>query len=78
MVMIKVLVFTGLCNAGLGRIRLQDVDLGQCQIRVVPGKGGRDRTMVFPTVEAVLTAGREWSVGSYVSGSLRICAIHCA
>ena len=49
MVMIKVLIFTGLRNAELARIRLQDVDLDECHIRVGQGKGGRDRTVLFPT-----------------------------
>jgi integrase/recombinase XerD len=49
MIMIKVLIFTGLRNAELARIRLQDVDLDQCHIHVVQGKGGRDRTVLFPT-----------------------------
>jgi integrase/recombinase XerD len=49
MVMIKILIFTGLRNAELARVRLQDVDLDQCHIRVVQGKGGRDRTVLFPT-----------------------------
>ena len=30
-------------------MRLQDVDLDQCQIRVVQGKGGKDRSVLFPT-----------------------------
>ena len=47
--MIKMLIFTGLRNIELARVRLQDVDLDQCHIRVVQGKGGRDRTVLFPT-----------------------------
>jgi integrase/recombinase XerD len=31
MVMIKMLIYTGLPNAELARVRLQDVDLDQCQ-----------------------------------------------
>jgi hypothetical protein len=30
-------------------LQVQDVDLDQCHIRVVHGKGGRDRTVLFPT-----------------------------
>jgi integrase len=41
MIMIKLLIFTGLRNAELARLRLQDVDLDQCQLRVVQGKGGK-------------------------------------
>ena len=49
MVMIKVLIFTGLRNSELARIWLQDVDLDHCHLRVVQGKGSRDRTVLFPT-----------------------------
>jgi integrase/recombinase XerD len=49
MVMIKMLIFTGLRNAKLAHIRLHDVDLDQCHIRMVQGKEGRDRTVCFPT-----------------------------
>jgi integrase/recombinase XerD len=49
MVMIKMLIFTELRNSELARVRLQDVDLDQCHIRVVQGKGSRDRTVLFPT-----------------------------
>jgi len=48
MVMIKLLVFTGLRNAELARIRLQDVDLDHCQIFIRQGKGGKDRSVLFP------------------------------
>ena len=41
--------FHGLRNTDLARVRLQDVDLDQCHIRVVQGKGGRGRTLLFPT-----------------------------
>jgi integrase/recombinase XerD len=49
MVMIKVLIFTGLRNTELARVRLQDVDLDHCQIRVAQGKGDKDRSVLFPT-----------------------------
>jgi integrase/recombinase XerD len=48
MVMIKLLLFTGLRNAELAHVRLQDVDLDYCQIRVVQGKGRKDRHVLFP------------------------------
>jgi integrase/recombinase XerD len=48
MIMIKLLLFTGLRNAELAHVRLQDVDLDHCQIRVVQGKGGKDRHVLFP------------------------------
>lgn len=49
MVLIKLLIFTGLRNAELTNIRLQDVDLDQCEIEVVRGKGNKDRCILFPT-----------------------------
>lgn len=49
MVLIKVLIFTGLRNSELARVKLQDVDLDHCQIRVEQGKGGKDRSVLFPT-----------------------------
>jgi integrase/recombinase XerD len=30
------------------RIRLADVDLGTCRIRITQGKGGKDRVVPFP------------------------------
>ena len=48
MIMIKLLIFTGLRNAELARVRLQDVDLERCQISVVQGKGAKDRSVLFP------------------------------
>jgi integrase/recombinase XerD len=49
MVLIKLLIFTGLRNAELANIRLQDVDLDQCEIQVVHGNGSKDRRILFPT-----------------------------
>jgi integrase/recombinase XerD len=48
MVLIKLLLFTGLRNVELAHVRRQDVDLDHCQIRVVRGKGGKDRSVLFP------------------------------
>lgn len=48
MVLIKLLLFTGLRNVELAHVRLQDVDLDHCQIRVAQGKGGKDRNVLFP------------------------------
>ena len=42
-------VFGGLRNSELARVRLQDVDLDQCKIHVVQGKGDKDRSVLFPT-----------------------------
>jgi integrase/recombinase XerD len=48
MVMIKLLVFTGVRNAELAGIRMKDVDLSNCQIRIEQGKGKKDRYVLFP------------------------------
>lgn len=49
MVMLKLLIFTGLRNAELSRLRLSDVDLDHCQLRVRQGKGGADRSVLLPS-----------------------------
>ena len=48
-VLIKTLLYTGVRVAELVAIRLDDVDLDACRIRVTQGKGGKDRTVPFPT-----------------------------
>jgi site-specific recombinase XerC len=50
MVMVKLLLCRGLRNAELAHVRLQDVDLDYCQIRVAQGRGGKDRRILFPRV----------------------------
>jgi integrase/recombinase XerD len=49
MVMVKLLLFTGIRNAELVRLRLTDVDLQTCQLRITQGKGHKDRYVLFPT-----------------------------
>jgi integrase/recombinase XerD len=49
LVMLKLLLFTGLRNAELVRLRLTDVDLQACQVRSAQGKGQKDRYVLFPT-----------------------------
>jgi integrase/recombinase XerD len=49
MVLIKTLLYTGVPVRELVAIRLTDVDLDRCQIKVVHGKGGKDRMVPFPT-----------------------------
>src|SRR6266446_2513078 len=48
MVMIKLLLFTGVRNAELANIRVRDVDLTTCQLRIEQGKGKKDRYVLFP------------------------------
>jgi integrase/recombinase XerD len=43
MVMIKLLIVTGVRNAELSRIRIDDVDLNSLRIRIEQGKGKKDR-----------------------------------
>lgn len=47
-VLIKTLLYTGVRVSELVAIRLEEVDLDRCQIRVTAGKGGKDRVVPFP------------------------------
>lgn len=47
-VLIKTLIHTGLRVSELVAIRLAEVDLDRCQIRIIDGKGGKDRIVPFP------------------------------
>jgi len=47
-VMIKTLLYTGVRVSELVNIRISDIDLDNCQIRVVQGKGKKDRIVPFP------------------------------
>ena len=47
-VMIKTLLYTGVRVSELVAIRLADVDLDACRIRVNLGKGSKDRVVPFP------------------------------
>jgi integrase/recombinase XerD len=49
MVMLKGLLVTGMRNAELVQLRLTDVDLQTCHLRITQGKGHRDRYVLFPT-----------------------------
>jgi integrase/recombinase XerD len=49
LVMLKLLLFTGIRNAELVQLRLTDVDLQTCQLRIAQGKGQKDRCVLFPT-----------------------------
>jgi integrase/recombinase XerD len=48
MIMLKLLIFTGLRNAELAKVRLKDVNLDTCQVRIEQGKGKKDRYVLFP------------------------------
>jgi integrase/recombinase XerD len=47
-VLIKTLLYTGVRVAELVKIRIEDVDLDACRIRITQGKGGKDRYVPFP------------------------------
>jgi integrase/recombinase XerD len=48
-VLIKTLLYTGVRVAELVAIRINEVDLDTCRIRITQGKGGKDRYVPFPT-----------------------------
>jgi len=48
MVLIKTLLYTGVRVSEVIKIRLADVDLDRCQIRITAGKGNKDRVVPFP------------------------------
>ena len=48
-VLVKTLLYTGVRVAELVAIRLDDVDLDACRIRITQGKGNKDRVVPFPT-----------------------------
>jgi integrase/recombinase XerD len=47
-VMLKLLLFTGIRNAELVQLRLTDIDLQTCHLRITQGKGHKDRYVLFP------------------------------
>lgn len=48
-VMLKLLLYTGIRNGELVRLRLTDVALQNCQVRIEQGKGHKDRYVPFPS-----------------------------
>ncbi len=48
MVIVKVLMYTGVRVGELVKIKLEDVDLNSCNIKINRGKGGKDRVVPFP------------------------------
>ncbi|GCE15543.1 hypothetical protein KTT_54020 [Tengunoibacter tsumagoiensis] len=48
MVLIKTLFYTGIRVSELMAIRLTEVDVERCQIRITQGKGSKDRKVPFP------------------------------
>jgi integrase/recombinase XerD len=56
-ILIKTLFYTGVRVSELVNIRLEAVNLEQCQIRINQGKGGRDRIVPFPPAFKEALAG---------------------
>jgi len=48
MVLIKTLFYTGVRVSELVNMRLDEVDLDRCQIRITRGKGAKDRVVPYP------------------------------
>jgi len=48
MILVKTMLYTSVRVGELIRIKLSDVDLVNCHIRINCGKGGKDRTVLFP------------------------------
>lgn len=48
-VMIKTLLYTGVRVSELIKIKISDLDFDRCQIRVIEGKGKKDRIVPFPS-----------------------------
>ena len=46
--MIKTLLYTGVRVSELVNIKISDIDLDNCQIKIVQGKGKKDRIVPFP------------------------------
>lgn len=45
---IKTLLYTGIRVSELIRLEKQDIDLDRCQLKVISGKGQKDRIVLFP------------------------------
>ncbi len=48
MIIIKTLLYTGIRVSELIRLKITDVDLDRCQIKIISGKGQKDRIVPFP------------------------------
>lgn len=50
LILFKIMLYTGVRVSELVNIKLIDIDLKGCQIRIVDGKGAKDRRVPFPTM----------------------------
>ena len=48
MIIIRVLLYTGMRVSELIRAKITDIDLDRCQIKIITGKGKKDRIVPFP------------------------------
>jgi integrase/recombinase XerD len=64
LVLIKTLLYTGVRVSELIAIKLTDVDLDRCQIRINAGKGNKDRIVPFPSTFKETLALHIASMGS--------------
>lgn len=48
MIIIKVMIYTGVRVGELIKIKIDDVDISNCQIKINAGKGKKDRVVPFP------------------------------
>nr|WP_276565008.1 tyrosine-type recombinase/integrase [Brevibacillus halotolerans] len=48
MMIVKTLMYTGICVSELINIQLTDIDFHYCQVRINNGKGDKDRIVPFP------------------------------
>ncbi len=48
MLIIKTLLYTGIRVSELIRLKIDDVDFDRCQMKIVEGKGKKDRIVLFP------------------------------
>jgi integrase/recombinase XerD len=48
MIIIKTLLYTGIRVSELIRLTVEDIDFDRCQMRIVAGKGKKDRIVPFP------------------------------
>ena len=48
MVLIKTLLYTGIRVQELVNVKMEDIDFDRCQIRIIQGKGSKDRIVPFP------------------------------
>jgi|SRR5688500_13403657 len=48
MLIVKTLLYTGIRVSELIRLKIKDVDFDRCQLRIIAGKGKKDRIVPFP------------------------------